>query len=308
MRSELQLATDGERMDLTIENFQRDTLRLSGRIDAGATPLSAAGEFESSDGRSGDWELTHLTAPSPGAILAAIELDDRTRACQSTLEFAGLVEGGAASGTLGFSEVGVTVEVAGHGRTRTVALGRNESVARFDGLLVGQYDVLVEVRQGDRIVDTRRESVEIGAEAPSGTSFGIEWALADASPPMAREDYPRLGHAFVGKSAVASGSPECVGSIPLVDTTGLTALTPGGGALELTFDNFYGSVLELTGNVLSEQQEFAASGTYGSSDEKNGSWTIGRVAAPTSRAVAMSVEFVNETDACRATYEFAGVR
>jgi len=309
VRSEMHVATDGSRMELTIENFQSDTLRLAGRIDPGATPLSAAGVFESSDARSGDWELTHLSAPTPGAVLAVIGFDDRTRSCRSTLEYAGLVEGGAASGTLGLNEVAVTVEAVGQGRTRTVTLGRDESVARFNGLLVGRYDIVVEVHQGNRIVDTRRESVELGAEgARVGTSFGIEWALADASPPMPREDFPRLGHAFVGKSVVARGSPECVGSIPLVDTTELTAVTSDGGAVQLTFDSFYGRVLELAGDVADDQDEFAASGTYRSSDEKNGSWAIDRLAAPTSRSVAMLVEFDNETDACRATYEFAGVR
>lgn len=309
VRSELHLSTDGDRMEFTIENFQRDTLRLSGRIDPGATPLSAAGVFESSGGQSGDWELTHLTVPTPDAILAVIAFDDRTESCQSTLEFAGLVEGGAASGTLGLNEIGVTVQAVGHGQTSTVALGRDESVARFEGLLVGRYDILVEVRRGDRIVDTRRESVEVTAEgARLETSFGIEWALADASPPMPREEAQRLGHAFVGKSMVALGSPECLGSIPLVDTTELTAVTDGGGALEMTFDSFYGRVLELTGNVVDGREAFAASGTYRSSDEKEGSWNIDQLAAPTSQSVAMLVEFDNRTDGCRATFEFAGVR
>lgn len=309
VRSELHLATDGDRMDLTIENFQRDSLRLSGRVDPGATPLSAAGAFQSSGGQSGDWEMTHLTAPTPGAILAVIAFDDRTRSCQATLEFAGLVEGRAASGTVGLNEVGVTVELAGHGRTQRVTLGRGESVARFDGLLLGQYDIFVEVRQGGRIVDTRQESVEVTPEgARAEPSFAIEWAVADASPLMPRDDYERLGHAFVGKSVVARGEPGCVGSIPLVDTTGLTAVTPDDGAIRMTFDSFYGRVLELTGDVLDGREAFAASGTYRSSDDKNGSWTIDRLAAPTSRSVAMLVEFDNRTDACRATYEFAGVR
>lgn len=309
VRSELHLATDGDRMDLTIENFQRDTLRLSGRIDPGTTPLTAAGAFESSGGQSGGWELTHLTAPTPDAILAVIAFDDRTRSCRSTLEFAGLVEGGAAAGALGLNEVGVTVQALGHGRTSTVALGREESVARFEGLLVGQYDILVEVRRGDRVVDTRRESVVVTAEgARLETSFGIEWALADLSPPLPREDAQRLGHAFVGKSMVARGSPECLGSIPLVDTTELTAATDDGGALQMTFDSFYGRVLELSGNVADGRAEFGASGTYSSSDDKTGSWTVDRLAAPTSRTVAMLVEFDNRTDGCRATFEYAGVR
>jgi len=309
VRSELHLSTDGERMDFTIENFQRDTLRLSGRIDPGATPLSAAGVFESSGGQSGGWELTHLTAPTPEAILAVIAFDDRTRSCQWMLEFAGLVEGGAASGTFGLNEVGVTVQALGHGQTSTVALGRDESIARFEGLLVGQYDILVEVSRGDRIVDTRRESVEVTAEgARVETSFGIEWALADVSPLLPREDAQRLGHAFVGKSMVVRGSPECLGSIPLVDTTELTAATGDGAALEMTFDSFYGRVLELTGTVVDGRAEFAASGTYRSSDDKTGSWTIDRVAAPTPRSVAMLVEFDNRTEGCRATFEFAGVR
>ena len=88
----------------------------------------------------------------------------------------------------------------------------------------------------------------------------------------------------------------------------MTVATGDGAALEMTFDSFYGRVLELTGTVVDGRAEFAASGTYRSSDDKTGSWTIDRVAAPTPRSVAMLVEFDNRTEGCRATFEFAGVR
>ena len=65
-----------------------------------------------------------------------------------------------------------------------------------------------------------------------------------------------------------------------MDTTELTAVTTGGGALEMTFDSFYGRVLELTGNLAGEQELFAAAGTYRSSDERNGSWTIDQPGRP----------------------------
>ena len=151
MRSELRVETDGDRMDLTIENFQRDTLELSGQVRPGAMPLYAEGVFESSGGESGDWELTHLTAPTPGAILAVIVFDHPARSCQSTLEFAGLVEGGRRlPGTLGLNEVvALRWRVAGQGRTRTVTLGRDESRCPVRwASLVGQYDILVQVHHG----------------------------------------------------------------------------------------------------------------------------------------------------------------
>ena len=307
-RSDLHMATDGGGLELTIVNFQRETLRLSGRIASGPAPSVAGGTFESSDGMSGNWQLTHLTAPTPAAVAAMFEFDNRTQSCRATLEYAGLVETGMAPAPLGSNEPLATVEVVGHGQTRTVSLSRDESVARFDGLLVGPYDIFVGVGHGDRMIDSHRESVMLtGAGARVETTFETEWALEPAGRLAAGANDEPLRHTFDGKSVVASGSPECMGSIPLVDTTKLT-MAASGKALEITFDSFYGKVLELNGLAGEAQGLFTASGTYRSSDAKTGSWTINHLAMPTSRSLAMLVEFQNETDSCRATYEFSGVR
>ncbi len=309
-RSDLRLAMDGDRLELMIDNFQQRTLQLSGRIAPGAAPFSAAGTFQATDGMAGDWNLTHLTAPMPGAIAAVIELNDGTRSCQSTLDYAGLLEGsagGAGTGGLISNAASAAVEVVGHGRTHTVTVDRGESAARFDGLLVGPYDISVGVRHGTRVVEGRRESVVLTGEgARVRMALETEWAPAAASP-LASMDYEALGHTFEGKSMVTSGPAECTGSIPLVDTTRLD-ISGNPSALEMTFDSFYGKVLELTGVPGDAQGMFTASGTYRSSDAKTGSWTINRIVAPTSRSVGMVVEFNNETDMCRATLEFVGLR
>lgn len=308
VRSDLHLVTDGDSLELTIENFQRETLRLAGRIAPEATARFAAGSFDSSDGVSGGWQLTDLTAPTPASVIAELAFDDAARSCQRTLEYAGLMEGGTGSRARRSNESVATVEVVGHGQTQSLTLGRGESVARFDALLVGTYDVFVGVRRGDRMVDSRRESVRVTEEgARVETTFQMDWALPPASPLAAGPDYEPLRHTFEGKSVVASGLPACTGSIPLVDTTKLT-VTPNGRSLALTFDSFYGKVLELDGVAADVQGPLTASGAYRSSDSKAGSWTIDHLATPTSRSIATLVAFHNETDACQATYEFAGVR
>ena len=305
--SDLVLATDGDGIELAITHFQGETLRLTGRIAPETGPSLAAGTFESSDGQSGTWELAHLTAPTLGAIAAALKFENRTQACQSTLEFAGLPEDGQASAARVANDVGPTVEVVGHGRTRTATLGRNESVVRFEGLLVGPYDVFVGFHQGEGLADGRRESVVLDTGgARVDATFEMEWA-PDTSPQAGLEGYEALVGTYRGKSVVAGGSPDCMGSIPLVDTTELT-VSASGDALEMTLDSFYGKILTLTAHAGIGQRSSSASGTYRSSDDKTGSWTVDRIAAPTSRSVAMLVKFNNETDSCRATFEFAGVR
>ena len=247
--SDLHMRTDGKALTLTIANFQQETLRLSGRIAAATTPAVATGTFESSDGTSGDWRLTHLTAPTPAALVALIDFHDRTRSCGSTLEYSGLEEGGTALTGAGSDKPLATVELLGHGQTRTATLRQGESNVRFDGLLVGTYDIFVGVRRGARTIDSRRESVvltEAGARVE--TTFETDWLLPPAIRLTAAANAAPLRHAFKGKSVIAHGPPECTGSIPLVDTTTLT-VTGQGTDLAMEFDSFYGNVLELDGVV-----------------------------------------------------------
>ena len=315
--SDLHIASDGETLTLTIEKFQQETLRLSGRLSHGGSggnegtesPAVAAGTFESSGGASGNWRLSQLTAPAPTAIAALIEFDDQTQSCQSTFDYSGLEEDGTALTATGSGEPLAAVEVVGHGQTRVATLREGESVVRFDGLLLGAYDIFVGVHRAEKMIDSRRESVvltEAGGRVE--TTFETEWVLPPASRLAAAADRAPLLHTFTGKSVTAQGPPECTGSIPLVDTTTLT-VADRDASLAMTFDSFYGNVLELDGTVGDTQPgPFTASGTYRSSDNKTGSWSLNHLATPTPRSVAMLVAFHNETDSCQATLEFAGVR
>ena len=304
--ADLRLATDGELFEVTLERFQQDTLRLSGRSGDAAGPGVAAGTFESSAGPVGTWRLTHVTAPTPGAIAAVLEVDDQTRMCQSRWEYAGLLEEGPSAAAHGPRYAGPAVEVVGHGQKHTVKLARGASVATFSGLLVGPYDVFVGFASGEGVADSRRQSVLLTADgARVATTFQREWAPPPAPPLAASVDHTPPGGTYHGKSVVASGRAACTGSIALVDTTKL-AFSARGRELTMTFDSFYGQVLKLTGE-LGDAGAFAA-GTYRSADGKRGSWRIDHLAAPTARSLATLVEFSNETDACQATYEFAGAR
>ena len=304
--ADLELATDGERFDVTLDKFQQETLRLSGRLTGGPGQGVAGGTFESSSGRAGAWRLTHLTAPTPEAVTAVLMLDDRTRSCRSTLEYAGLLEEGMAAAAHGPEAMGPVVEVMGHGQTHTATLASGASVATFDGLLVGPYDVFVGFAGGEGVADSRRESVLLTLDgARVTTTFRRPWAPPVAAPATAGANHAGLVGTYQGKSVVVSGRAACTGSIALVDTTELVVAARDGG-LTMTFDSFYGRVLELTG-VTADAGAFAA-GTYRASDGKSGSWRIERLAAPTARVLATVVEFDNESDGCQATYEFAGVR
>ncbi len=307
--SDLSLFTDGKRLTLSVASFQQETLRLSGAISPPAEPFFATGGFEAASGQSGEWAITELTAPSRAAIALAIEFDDRARSCQWTLEYAGLWEEARDSAALASNRARAAVEVTGHGQTRKATLGRSESVARFSGLLIGPYSVSVGLRDGERMVNSRSEAVTLTAQgARVQSTFATEWALPAHGASAEEAALALLGHRFEGKSVVTNGPPECTGSIALLDTTTMSASAADDGGLNLSFDNFYGRVLELTGRPESEAGLAAASGTYRSSDGKAGSWRIAQLAAPTSLSVAMQVEFSNETDSCQATYAFAGVR
>lgn len=306
--SDLDIATDGGDLQLVLANFQRETLRLSGRISPSPAASVATGSFESSTGISGSFQITALSAPTPLALAAGIEFENSGSACRWTLDFAGLAEVSAAPGASDWNEPLARIEVVGHGQTRETTLGRGESVARFDGLLVGPYDLYVGVHDGDRLIDGKSESVVVTeAGASVRTTFQVNWAPPAGARMAAATDYGALSHTFDGKSLVVNGAPECTGSIPLVDSTQV-AIVAQRRALKMTFDHFFGKVLELNGVAGDQTGAFSASGTYESSDGKTGSWTIGHLGVPTHRSLAMQVDFHNETDSCRATYEFAGVR
>ncbi len=308
LRFSLDLLTDGDQLKLEFNRGQGDTLTLSGRLAPDSSPISAGGTLESSDGITGTWGLSHLSEPSPGAVAIAVAIDIPPRSCRTTLEFAGLVEDTRRGKVYGSREAFASVAVVGHGLTHAVTLGAGEPLARFEALLVGPYDVLIDVRDGELAVASHRESVVLGTDgARVGTTFVTEWPLPGSAPLVSRHDYRLQAHTFAGKSVVSNGPPECTGSIPLVDTTSLT-LTALDQVLALKFDSFYGGILELNGVAGAEDEAFIASGTYRSSDNSLGTWEIKRIAMPTPRSVAMLVTFENETDACHADYLFAGLR
>jgi len=180
--------------------------------------------------------------------------------------------------------------------------------------LIGNYDLFINVQGDGRTAASDQRSITLGEERGTvSVDFDFEWALKEAEPLAAGASLAAISHSFTGKSIVSSGSPDCIGSIPLVDSSTLTFSAEGESAegenVQLVFDNFYGKVLRLSGTAAEGPDgALSASGTYESSDAKSGSWTINRLAAPTPRVIGALVELQNDTDSCQATYEFAGVR
>lgn len=306
LRSDLGIVAEGDDIELTVANFQGATLTLSGRID-GAAPLKAAGAYESSDGTAGAWELTQLAAPTSRSVAARINFNNKARSCAATLEFTGLSDRSAVAGQ-GMEQAEASIEVVGHGQTHTATLGPDTTAARFDGLLIGSYDVIIDVRHNEQSADIHRELLMLGTEgAEVATEFEVNRSLARAQPLAWQRDRGFLNQAYEGKSVVSQGAPECTGSIALVDATKLVT-TADGSTITLAFDNFYGKILELTGKVANAGGVLAASGTYQSSDAKTGSWTLDFLTTPTPQQLVMLVNFKNDTDSCQATYEFSGQR
>ncbi len=312
LRSDLNVIVREGRVELSMAMFEGGELQFTGRVDSLAEPFTAAGAFESSDGSTGNWEIAQLQAPTPRALAARIELDNPSGSCRSTLEFTGLVDPPAAVATRGSNRTMVVVSVTGQGSTRSETLQASETEVSFNDLLVGPYDISVEVMRGAQSFDTYNDSVDLDVDgATLTTQFDLDLALAEAEPMSSQADYGHISGAFEGKSVVLQDLHECVGSIALVDSTSLTATAGGaeaGETIQLTFDNFFGEVLELTGTVDGSDGALTASGTYESSASKSGTWSLGYLAMPSERQIALLVDFENETDACQATYEFSGMR
>ena len=307
--SELHIAAAGDDIELTLDTFDGDTLRMTGQFTPFSETTFAAGTFESSDSTSGTWEIIQMVQTTPGGLASLMRFDNQTRSCQATVQYAGLTDDGSGAPE-GYesSEALAVVEVTGHGRTQTVALERGDALANFNDLLIGPYEVAINVERGGRAAEQHGESVVVGAEGARVTAeFIADRALMAAGPLRSREDYSFLNHEFTGKSIVSAGSADCIGGVALLDSTTL-AMTADGEAVSLDFDNFFGAVLRLSGNIDDSADTLTGSGAYESSNSGGGSWAIGYFATPTPLSIATAVEFHNETEDCRATYEFSGVR
>jgi len=308
VRSDMNVALNQDRMELTISLFEGEELTLSGRADSASEPFAASGAYESSDDTAGDWEIAKLLAPTPHSLTALIEFDNRTRSCQWALEFAGLVDPPTEVATRGSNRMMAIVTARGHGLTRSETLRAGETEVGFNDLLIGPYDISVDVMRGSEVFDTYQDSVYLDIDgATLSTRFDLDLALAAVERMAPQADYGFLNQTFEGKSIVLDDSHQCIGSVPLVDSTVLTARAAGRESLQLTFDNYFGEVLELTGAVDDSDGALGASGTYRSS-ASSGTWSLGYIAKPTEQQIALSVAFKNDTDVCRATYEFFGMR
>ncbi len=309
VRSELAIVVNQSEMELAIANFGGQELQLSGNIVDGSEPIAAAGEFRSSDGSTGGWNLVDLRAPTPRSISARVEFDNETSGCRSTLEFAGLVDPPTSMATRGSNLATATVAAIGHGQRWTETLMGSDMTVQFDELLIGPYEIQINVDRGGQMSDTFRDSVVLDVDGSTVTTeFNYDLALGAVEQAPAAVDRGLLNQVFQGGSIVLNGAHDCIGSVALIDTTSLTASAADDGSLEWTFDNFYGQVLELAGSLDDSSANLAAEGTWRSSDASSGTWTLDYIGMPSETLLAMQVGFINQSSACSATYEFSGIR
>jgi len=306
-RSEMNIDIVGDAIDITLAIIPGEEFNVSGQRTAGSQSLQAAGRYQSSDGSTGSWTLSEIGAPSPRSIWLHLEMRNERNDCQGKLSFTGLADGGEDAVVGGGLEPQVTVDLVSQGRSYSKPLAEGQSEVVFDDLLIGSYDIFVDITNNGHLDGAYRDSVVLADE-----SLRVDAELEFKQPimgvqAMAAEGYDSLAGQYEGKSMVSEGRPDCVGSIALADSTKLD-LQVRGMEVMLTFDNFYGSVLNLSGQAILEAEEFQAFGQYDSSDSRSGTWRVRHLSTSSPSQIAMQVTFENNTDACQAVYEFLGMR
>jgi len=307
-RAEMDMDIAGDAFDMTLTLIPGEKFNLSGERIANDQSLQAAGRYHSSDGDAGSWTLTEISAPSAKSIWANFEIASERNDCQAEIAFTGLVAGEGAAVVGEGLDPKVTVDLVSEGQSFSKPLAEGQSEVVFDDLLIGSYDIVVDVTDDGQLDGAYRDSVVLGDE-----SLRVEAELAFEQPIMgvqtmsAAGGYDSLAGRYEGKSMVSEGRPKCTGSIALVDST-ILDLQAQGTEMTLAFDNFYGSVLKLSGRAVPDSEEFQALGRYESSDSKSGTWRIRHLSSSSPGQIAVQVAVENETDRCQAVYEFLGLR
>ncbi len=308
-RAEMDVDIAGDAFDMTLTLIPGEKFNLSGERIANDQSLQAAGRYRSSDGDAGSWTLQEISAPSAKSIWINFEIASERNDCQAEIAFTGLVAGEGAAVVGERLDPKVTVDLVSEGQSFSKPLASGQSEVVFDDLLIGSYDILVDVTDNGQLDGAYRDSVVLGDE-----SLRVEAELAFEQPIMGVQTmsadaggYDSLAGRYEGKSMVSEGGPKCTGSIALVDSTVLD-LQLRGTEMTLAFDNFYGSVLNLSGQAVPDTEEFQALGQYESSDSKSGTWRVRHLSSSSPGQIAMQVAFENETDRCQAVYEFLGLR
>ncbi|MCY4039845.1 MAG: hypothetical protein OXF72_01135 [Gammaproteobacteria bacterium] len=307
-RAEMDIDIVGDAFEMTLTLIPGEKFNLSGQRIADAQSLRATGRYQSSDGDMGNWTLTELSAASTKSIWLDFEIASERNDCQASIAFTGLVdgEGGAVIG--GRLDPQVTVDLVSEGQSFSKPLAGGQSEVVFDDLLIGSYDIFVDVTNDGQLDGAYRDSVVLGDESLRvDAELNFEQPIMGVQAMAAAAGYDALTGQYGGKSMVSEGRPKCTGSIALVDSTKLDWQVQG-MEMTLAFDNFYGSVLNLSGRATPVGEEFQATGQYQSSDSKSGTWRIRRLSSSSPGQIAMQVAFENETDRCQAVYEFLGLR
>jgi len=197
-----------------------------------------------------------------------------------------------------------TVKVQGNDVDRTVTLTDVDVAAEFSDLLLGTYTVTVSVTNNGVEIGTFSETVLL-SEGGESIDASIVFNRASLSvEPFVSSNYAAINHEYEGRSTVSS---ECLGDAPF-STDATTATVEAEGAnITITFDNFYGETLQLSGVIDDSTGSFLASGTFQSSDFKQGNWNITYLSKQTERSITIAASFENATDTCNADYEFVGI-
>jgi len=197
-----------------------------------------------------------------------------------------------------------TVRVQGNDLDRTITLTEVDVAAEFSDLLLGTYTVTVSVTNNGVEIGTFSETIVLG-EGGESIDASIVFNRASLSvEPFVSSNYAAINHKYEGRSTVSS---ECVGEAPFSTDATTTTVEVEGVNITITFDNFYGETLQLTGVIDDSTRSFLASGTYQSSDFKQGNWDITYLSKQTERSITIAASFENTTDTCNANYEFVGI-
>jgi hypothetical protein len=198
----------------------------------------------------------------------------------------------------------VSISVAGDGyRQQKVADSHGE--ASFPDIPAGKYLVTVVVRSGSFELSTEYHETIIGAETKK-ESISITLPRSDLQVGVNLKTEPaRVQGVYHGQSRTI---PYCFENEFLSGfgyATATTAVNMSSGDIRINAEIFSGLTIEFTGTYTDDGEQVEASGTYRSSDFKEGTWVLEGIAEPKARALFLDIR--TEGD-CETTLDLIGLK
>jgi len=194
------------------------------------------------------------------------------------------------------SESSVSVRISGQGTTETVTMTDFESGVTFDDLLPGQYSVSLTARSEGVVVATGQQTVTLSA---NGNSFTVPMNLIAADLTISTEingpDYSFLNKQYRGEAI-----GESCGANPFMEFGGTagatTTLTISGENISINMSLFGDPNIIFTGTITDDTNGLQASGTFESSNFKEGTWVLNELRSPRAGVVYMDITLSGECD------------